>query len=152
MLQDSPHSLSHNSIQWVATAQCCASKQTPWHCWVALSVSDVIRHLNGLESFNINWIDLFCPQKSNLWCLWHFWWLNWQKFPYFVGILDLFCEWFFLIAMHLPLFWWATHTLRIYIPAGYTRKECFRGRTKLSEGQLFTFRNHQQVVCRAQRG
>ena len=41
---------------------------------------------------------------------------------------------------------------RIYIPLGYTEKESFRGRTKFSEGQLFTFRDHQHVVCRAQRG
>ena len=40
----------------------------------------------------------------------------------------------------------------LYVPLGYGRKERVRGRTKFSEGQIFTFRDHQQVVCRAQGG
>ena len=48
--------------------------------------------------------------------------------------------------------WKHVGTDGIYIPLGYTEKESFRGRTKFSEGQLFTFRDHQHVVCRAQRG
>ena len=45
-----------------------------------------------------------------------------------------------------------SHSGRIYVPLGYGRKERVRGRTKLSEGQIFTFRDHQHVVCQAQKG